>query len=202
MSKRRHPKRRTNGERYAMLPDEVLRHPAYTTLPYSTRAVLTAICAQFNGLNNGDLCCTWSTAKTYGIRCKQHLVKGLALLIEHRLIVKTKQGGKKPLGPCLYALTWHPIHERRGGYDSDIRPCEATHIWLNWLPAGNGTTGRPEKTNRRDYRWTNTGPPVVPVGAVSGPPVVPLSANIGTTRSPPSEISPEGAGERLMVMRP
>lgn len=176
-----------------MLPDEVLRHISHTALPYYARSVLCAIAAQFNGLNNGDLCCTWNTAKTYGIRCKQHLVKGLALLIEHQLIVKTKQGGKKPLGPCLYALTWHPIHERRGGYDFGISPCEATHVWMNWTPEDNGTIGRPDTARQRDYRWTNTRLPVVPVGAVSGLPVVPSSANIGTTCGPPSEISPGGA---------
>jgi hypothetical protein len=203
MSKRRHPRRRTSGERYAMLPDEVLRHVSYTSLPYYARAVLTTIAGQYSGINNGDLCCTWNTAKTYGIRSKQHLVKGLALLLSHRLIVKTKQGGKKPLGPCLYALTWQPIHERRGGYDFGINPCEATHVWLNWTPTqdGNGTTGGPDTAHRRDCRWTGSGPQVVPLDPVSGPQVVPSASNIGTTGSPPSEISPGGPSKRLQAVR-
>jgi hypothetical protein len=48
------------------------------------------------------------------------LVESLALLLKQGLIQRTRQGGKKPLGPTLYALTCgtvgnDPVQQHRNG---------------------------------------------------------------------------------------
>lgn len=130
-------KRRSSGERYALLPLEVLTHPSYTTLPHYAQALLVAMAAQYTGKNNGDLSMPWSTAQLFGIRSKEHLVDGLRLLKLHGLIMKTRQGGKRPLGPTLWAITWRPIDDLPRKFDPDIRSSfAAPNTWQRWASPG------------------------------------------------------------------
>lgn len=120
-----------------MLPHAVLQSQAYRTLPYHAMAVCVALAAQYAGHNNGDLALTWRMAPQWGVRSHGQLITGLALLLERGLIQKTRQGGMRPVGPTLYALTWHPIHPREGGYDAGIYPTDlAAHSYLEWSPTG------------------------------------------------------------------
>jgi hypothetical protein len=129
---RRHPKRMMPGEHYALIPDEVLVSPALTTLPHYCGVLLTAIAAQYRGTNGGDLAMTGSIARRYGIKSRKQLVDGLKMLMEHGLIQKTRQGGKRPLGPCLYALTWQRIDACGGKLD--VGPTMVpSNAWAKWI---------------------------------------------------------------------
>jgi hypothetical protein len=131
MSRRK--RRIGSGEHYAMLPEEVLTSEACRTLPNFAFRVLVATAAGYRGNNNGDLAMTWKIARTFGITSQRHLVKALAILLERDLLQKTRQGGKRPLGPCLYALTWRPIDDLKGKIDSGPTPI-ASHAWAKWAP--------------------------------------------------------------------
>lgn len=118
---------------YAMLPNEVLRSVAYRVLPDSAKSVLVALAAQYRGNNNGDLSLVSSMASDYGITYRSKLFAGLELLLEVGLVVKTRQGGKSPMGCTLYALTWWGIHPS-DKYDAGIKvSSKPTHLWANWV---------------------------------------------------------------------
>jgi hypothetical protein len=188
---RRHPKRRMTGKHFAAIPVEVLTCDACRTLPNYAIRVLLAIAAQYRGNNNGDLALTWSLALPFGVTCKAHLVKALTMLQERGLIAKTRQGGKRPMGPCLYALTWQPINDLNGKIDSGPTTA-ASNDWVKWT-ASSGLPVDQSTENQRDYPQTSTGLPVDQRSAVTGLPADQRTPSIGTTSSPPSRISPEGA---------
>lgn len=125
------------GKHFAQIPDEVLKSDAQKNLPNYAVRVLVAIAAQFRGNNNGDLAMTWAIARTYGIDSKKQLNASLVMLLEHGLIEKTRQGGKKPLGPCLYAVTWQPINDLRGKIEKGATTT-ASNAWATWSPAPQG----------------------------------------------------------------
>lgn len=177
-------KRRSRSERYAMLPRSVLESEAWRTLPYFAMAVLVAIAAQYNGQNNGDLALSWAMAQRFGIRSHNHHVAALRLLLERGLIEKTLQGGMRPLGPTLYAVTWHPIDRREGGYDFAEQSETASRAFENWQPIG--TAGGPLKKNQRDRRRTGSGPRAVLLEPLTGPPADHKRRFIGTAGGPPS----------------
>jgi hypothetical protein len=169
-----------------MIPRDVWLSDACLTLPYYARVVLIAIAFQYAGKNNGDLSMPWSVALGFGIRSKEHLVDALRLLLERGLIVKTRQGGRRPLGPTLYALTWLPIDDV--GDKISARPTrQASNDWAAWssgLPADQShdkTKGLPA-----GQRAHLSGPPVDQRGPVSGLPVDREPQIIGTAGSPPS----------------
>jgi len=162
----RNTRRRMLGEHFAAVPDEVLTSPAYTTLPHYAMCLLFAIAAQFRGNNNGDLAMTWAIARRYGINSHKHLVKGLTLLLERGLIQKTRQGGKKPLGPCLYAVTWRPINDLKGKIESG-ETFKPTNAWAQWL---NGTAGGSEHNKSSGLPGDHIGTPGGPLNGCIGTP--------------------------------
>ena len=171
-----------------MLPHSVLLSEAYLSLPAFAKISMIVLAAQFDGNNNGDLALTWGMGKTWGIKSHGQLTKSLSMLIEHGLIQRTRQGGKRPMGPTLYALAWHPIHHREHGFDPGVKPtASASFTYLSW-PA-NGTAEGTEKARYRDRRGNSSGPPKGQRRPVSGPPRVQRaekSACIGTAGGPPS----------------
>lgn len=189
MSKR-HPKRgMMSGRCFAAIPVEVLTSEACTSLPNSAVRILIAFAAQYRGNNNGDLALTWSIGKTFGIRSKEQLIAGIAMLQERALIQKTRQGGKKPLGPCLYALTWQPISDLAGKIESG-QTFAATNAWAKWSSA---PPVDQSAINHQHHGWTASAPPVDQTEAISAPPVDQRTPSIGTTGSPPSRSPREGA---------
>lgn len=196
---RRHPKRRhANGEHYAMIPVEVMASAAMLSLPNFARWVLMAIAAQYRGNNNGDLALTWKIARAFGIGSKEHLVQALAFLLERGLIVKTRQGGKRPLGPTLYAITWKPIDDitdKSGNRKIDIGPTVVpSNEWARW------STGLPadqSAINQRDCRRGSTGLPADQKTPVSGLPADQRAPFNGTAGSPPSRSPWEGVPRPL-----
>jgi hypothetical protein len=181
---KRRGKRRLTGEHFAAVPVEVLTSEACRTLPAYAFRVLIAFAAEYRGKNNGDIALTWSMAKAFGIASKKQLVASIAMLQERNLIQKTRQGGKKPLGPCLYAVTWRAIDELRPKIEigPNLIP---SHAWAKWTSAPRGDQ---TEINQQHHRGTASAPQGVPIDPVSAPQGDQRSAFIGTTGSPPSRI--------------
>lgn len=167
-----------------MVPVEVLTSPACTTLPNFAFRVLVAIAAQYRGNNNGDLAMTKSIGRRFGARGGTQVSRSLALLEGRGLIRKTRQGGKKPLGPCLYALTWQPISELRNKIE--VGPTAGpTNEWARWV--------EPEqKKSISTAEGADPAPPGVPIATISAPPKVPIRPNNGTAGGAPSRSPREG----------
>jgi hypothetical protein len=122
------------GERYALIPQQVLESQAFRVLPHYAVRVLIAVAGQYNGSNNGSLALTAAQAHGYGVD-KKHLVAGLELLQMAQLITKCRQGGMRPLGVTRYAITWRGIDP--GEFDHGIGPCPIpSHAWARWSPPG------------------------------------------------------------------
>jgi len=120
-------------DRYALVPREVLQSEAVCTMPNYGLRVLLAIAAQFNGRNNGDLSLTAAEARRFGISSTKQLYAAFAELQCRGLIIKTRQGGKRPMGCTLYALGWVRIQESDKydvGVGATIKPVNG---WARWL---------------------------------------------------------------------
>jgi len=85
---------------------------------------------QYNGGNNGDLSMTWSQMKARCWKSRDTLNKARRELLDHGLIIQTRQGGKH--FPSLYAVSIREIDECRGKHD-----CPSTklppHDWKKWM---------------------------------------------------------------------
>jgi len=113
-------KRSKNGRRptstFAGIPKEVLSTDKYAQLSGWDVKLLVDLVEQYNGYNNGDLCCAWNGSNKFrgmkhrGWRSKGTLYRSLRTLLRLGFIEQTRQGGKHK--PSLYALTWQPIDER------------------------------------------------------------------------------------------
>jgi hypothetical protein len=145
---------KTFGETFGAIPSAALLSEAVTTLPnYAVRVLLIAA-DQYRGANNGDIAITWAVACRYGLRSKEHLVAALTLLLERGLLIKTRQGGKRPLGPSLYPLGWRAIDDIRSKFDPHIYPTKtAPDGWKRWAQKQNdGTAGGPLRDCRRTVK--------------------------------------------------
>lgn len=89
----------------------VANSAAWTTLPHLCHALYFDMRRQFNGRNNGDICAADGYLGQYGW-AHSTIHKWLKLLIAHRLIVKTRQGGISYQSriTSLYAFTDESIH--------------------------------------------------------------------------------------------
>ncbi len=121
------------GERYCLLPVEVLESEAWSSLPGNVAKVCIALAAQYSGINNGRLSLPLSVAKTLGVRSKSILNGALHVLEERGLIEITRQGGLPPLGCSWYALGWRAIDadDSRGMV---AKP--APNRWAQWKQSG------------------------------------------------------------------
>lgn len=126
----------TNGERYALLPEEILQSGAYHAQPDWARTVLFALACRFTGHRNGDISLPFSEARRFGIAAQWKLYAGLRLLELAGVIVCTRRGrlqqGTKL--PSLYALTWRRIDKCEGialdsGIAESVRP---SNDWVRW----------------------------------------------------------------------
>jgi hypothetical protein len=139
MSRRRDRKglQVARGERYALLPREVLESVAYLALTDWARTVLIALIVQFHGMNNGTLALPFSQAKNLGVSHPWKLYAGLRLLEAAELILCTRRGrleGGTKL-PSLYAVTWRGIDEPKEvvAFDGGIGPCPIpSQRWARW----------------------------------------------------------------------
>jgi hypothetical protein len=170
------------GKHFAMIPVEVLTSEAYRTLPNWAVPVLVAFAAQYRGNNNGDLALSWSMARLFGIDSKWQLTASIAMLLERGLIQKTRQGGKKPLGPCLYALTWQPINDLKGKIESG-ETFLATNAWAKWTSKSQSPASA---INQQHLIRGASAPAGVPLNPVSAPNPGSRTPSNGTCAGPPS----------------
>jgi hypothetical protein len=140
------------GERYALVPVEVLGSAAYATLSGPASRVLFALAAQYHGGNNGRLTLPYSVAKGLGVRSKDLLTRGLAELEQRGLIDLTHRGGLSPYGCSRYALGWQ---ETKGDEAHGVIPAPAANRWATW----NGET---EKRRRPPKPSQNASPTIGP----------------------------------------
>lgn len=194
---RRHPKRRMTGKHFAAIPVEVLTSDACRTLPHWARTNLTALAAEYRGNNNGDLSLTWATGRAYGVNSKWQLIDGLALLLERGLIQKTRQGGKKPLGPTLYAITWQPIDDLGGKIESGPTTT-ASNAWAEWVAPTQSSAPDEVQSEKihQHLRRTASAPQKVQRTPISAPQEVQTMRFIGTSGGAPSRSTREGATVR------
>lgn len=108
MASRSRAKGRAARGRFHSIPVSVSQSAAWTSLNGSSLKILWLLIPQYNGRNNGSLIATRKHAVESGVT-KSHdvLARGLRELIEHGLIVRTRQGRKNVA--ALYAITWEAI---------------------------------------------------------------------------------------------
>lgn len=99
---------RTPGS-YTAWPHACARSPHFKRLSAYAKALLFDLLGQYNGSNNGDLCCAFKLMNVSGWRSRTTLEKARAELEVVGWIVRTKQGGRN--SPNLYALTIFKIND-------------------------------------------------------------------------------------------
>ena len=126
--------RRSSSERYAYLPRELLKSPAWKTLSHAARSCLTALAAEFSGYNNGRIKFTRDVAKSYGLHSAGTRTRCLKELERRGFIRYTaKVKGVNPHLHCdLIRLTWHRMYEYRNWNLPETPP---TNEWSNWQSA-------------------------------------------------------------------
>ncbi len=100
------------GERFALIPRQILESCAYGALPDWAKTALFALAGQFKGAGNGDISLTWAEARSLGISAQWKLRAGIKLAERVGLCDITRLGGNVAGGekkPTLYALGWLPI---------------------------------------------------------------------------------------------
>ena len=106
---------RADGGYFFPVPAHVLNSEQFRGLSYMAKALLLDIGAQFRGRNNGDLNATFSTMEKRNWKSKDTLHKAKQELIDARLLVLTRQGGKNQCS--LFAFGWQGIDECGGKLD-------------------------------------------------------------------------------------
>lgn len=107
--------RRESG-RFAQIPDNVLRSAECHGVNGEAIRLLTALAAQYNGHNNGNLAAAMSIMRPYGFTRADTVFRSVHALLNAGLIIRTREGifsSVKPK-PALYALAWKRIDECPG----------------------------------------------------------------------------------------
>jgi hypothetical protein len=105
-----------DGGRFFAIPDSVLNGAAYISLSAHARMLLFDLYAQYNGMNNGDLCAAYSMMKLRGWKSQHTLQNAKKELLEAELICETRKGARLNKA-SLYAVTWHALDECGGKLD-------------------------------------------------------------------------------------
>lgn len=113
MAKNKPNGRKSNLRSFAGVPRIVMESPDYINLSTTAKVVLFELAYQYRGKNNGDLGAALGVLKKRGFKSKPTINRALKLLIEAKLIIRTRTGVfLNPGGRCaLYALSWLPIDE-------------------------------------------------------------------------------------------
>lgn len=112
---RRNAMGRADTARFAGIPHVCLDHPNYIALAANARALLVEFARQYNGHNNGDLCCAWKLMRARGWKSRGTVERARDELLERGWIELTRQGGRN--APNLYALTFQAIDDCKGKLD-------------------------------------------------------------------------------------
>jgi hypothetical protein len=122
-------------------------HPCYNSLSHTATRLLFEFARQYNGHNNGDLCAAWKLMHVRGWRSRDTLDRAKRELLDHGLILLTRQGGRRKAN--LYALTWRAIDECKGKLD--IGPTRVPPgDWQKWTPSGLNSISDARQTCQSD----------------------------------------------------
>jgi len=99
---------RTEGS-YSAWPHVCARSENFKSLSVNAKALLFEFLGQYNGNNNGDLCCAWKLMKCRGWNSRTTVEKARAELENSGWVVRTQQGCRNK--PNLYALTIYKIND-------------------------------------------------------------------------------------------
>ena len=116
MSKRKaYAKAKRESGGFIALPHAVLRSEKYGNLSAIATKLINDLFAQFNGKNNGDLCCAWTILNKRGWVSRDTLNRARIELLEKQFIEVSRQGGRNT--PTLYALTFYSVDDCGGKLD-------------------------------------------------------------------------------------
>lgn len=148
---RRKAKARRDSGTFTALPHHIFRgrpgHPAPASiLSKAARCLLTDICHQFNGKNNGSLAVSPKVMAPYGWVSRGSLDDALVELVARGFLEQTRQGGRNKCS--LYAVTWLGIDE--GPHDAKPNPVPS-NLWMeeNAHRRGEAFVGRWQKCQER-----------------------------------------------------
>jgi len=207
------------GERYALIPREVMECEAYRAAPDWSLRVLLALAGQYSGHNNGSLALTSSQARPYGI-LPWKLYAGLRVLAEASFIVCTRRGhlAEGTKFPSMYAVTYRGINEPQLGisYDYGINVCPIPlNHWAKWQRPMNLAHRALKKTqschiSQRPTSITQRGGPLRRGGAPPTPSWIVASELLGFERIRRKQIAertnanaiPTGAVHRPYITLP
>ena len=100
-----------SSKRFALLPLQILLHPAVVTLTNAQFRVLVAIAAQYNSHNNGGLAMTRAMAKEFGINSPDTLHRSLSEIERRGLIDRTWPGSRTPPTAARFSINWQPLNK-------------------------------------------------------------------------------------------
>lgn len=140
------------------MPLDFLRSRAAAELsPHGAKLLLDVLALLGpNASRNGDLSLAPSTMAARGWKSRSSLHAAIAELIEHRLLVKTRQGGR--LDCSLYAITLYPL-------DCDLSKLDVkpgTFTGVSWAMGGaleKPPTGDDPAVWRRARKTNSLAPP-------------------------------------------
>ena len=158
--------RREKGP-FSMLPHQVMDSPNYRVLSHRAVRLLTDLCRQYNGRNNGDLCASYSVMKQRGWSSKDQLYKALEELTYYGFLLKARQGGRHRCS--LFALTYFSVDECAGKHD--LQPTNT--------PPSNWRVEREPYGKKTKSVARTTGHPSPHHGPISRGLVVPLARHTG-----------------------
>lgn len=98
-----------------MLRHDVIQSENFRNLTSKAVKLLVDIGSQYRGINNGDLCASWTIMEEKGWKSRATLHAALNELLYYGFIVKTRQGGRNRCN--LFALSWDAIHDCDGKLD-------------------------------------------------------------------------------------
>ncbi|MBO1926675.1 hypothetical protein J3998_03715 [Thiomicrorhabdus sp. 6S2-11] len=128
--------RKAHGAFFKM-PSSVINSKNYQGLSGNAAKLLTQICDQFKGGNNGDLQASFNIFKARGWKSPVTLQKCIDELINSGLLYKTRQGFF-PKTCSLFAVTWLRIDEKPSyKYDPTARELVGKTLGINHLENNN-----------------------------------------------------------------
>ncbi len=192
MSRNNSPRRMQMQDYFAMLPVPVLQSFACRDMSGGEWTTLAMLAGQYRGRNNGRLDATERTCRQHGLS-RRTAAWALPRLTGRGLIQKTHQGGKRPLGPTLWAITWQPI-DAVDGRDLLI-PREAPNTWQRYRPSA-------ENSINGAIHCARTAQPIAPLGSETEQPFAHVTRNNGAIRCSPSRNLGGSPGAQVPARRP
>ena len=152
LQKRRSKREKATGRgegraTFGQVPTAVGTSAAVRSLAPAIRWLLVVIAADYKGHNNGALTVTRKRAAEWGV-CNDTLRRGLPLLEERGLIIRTDPGSRSPPKPARFAITWKSIDATDYTREASVPSGE----WKEWAKGASENSFR--------------GPWIGPVGSV------------------------------------